>query len=551
MSLPLASLSLAVGQAVGPYRVLRLLGEGGMAQVYEAVNEKIGKRVALKVLKADLASHPEMLQRFLNEARGASLVSHAGLVNVFEFGEAPSGQVYIAMEYLEGESLDLHIARCGKLSPDETQTLGRQLAAALATAHTRGVIHRDLKPSNIMLVPDPEMPGGHRSKILDFGIAKLQRSMQEESQMVTQAGTIMGTPAYMAPEQWDDLGNVDDQADVYSLGVILYECLCGEPPFSGSYLQLMQAHAQKDASPLLERAPETPPTLRQLVHGMLAKQRGERPTMREVELCLRSGTTVTSFERSPPEAIADETTATEARTSRADERPAPRAVLDDNALREATAETMMSPPAAAATADRMAAATAPPANRAADQPASATATAQKESAVALAQWRSRLYVAISILLLSCVVAATARVLFAKKPPPAASSAPVAATRPAVPSTPSPSVAPPPPVERRGRWSIRTQPPGAEVVRAEDGALLGTTPWTQQGLGREHTGLLLRRAGYVERRLDLSPTEDVDLALTLEPVTAGHKRRGPAEKKPREDAKPPREYITDRDVPLLK
>jgi len=159
---------------IGSYRVVRSIGEGGMGTVYEAVHEAIERRVAIKVLHREYASNPEFIARFFNEARAVNRVEHTGLVQVSDYGQQPDGTAYIVMEYLKGESLAQRIERCGrKLPAAEVIHLNLQIADALAAAHAKDIVHRDLKPENVMLVPDPHMPGGERTKLLDFGIAKV------------------------------------------------------------------------------------------------------------------------------------------------------------------------------------------------------------------------------------------------------------------------------------------------------------------------------------------------------------------------------------------
>ena len=152
-------------QLVGHYRVIRQIGEGGMGVVYEAVREDIGIRAAVKVLRPEFARNTEIAARFFNEARAANMIAHAGIVKVFDYGHLPTGEAFLAMELLEGESLRNRIEREARLSEVDSMRIARQIAAALASAHSKMIVHRDLKPENIMLVPDAETPGGERIKI--------------------------------------------------------------------------------------------------------------------------------------------------------------------------------------------------------------------------------------------------------------------------------------------------------------------------------------------------------------------------------------------------
>ena len=272
------------GQAVGRYRLLREVGAGGMGTVYEAVHEEIGRRAAIKVLHPELARDPQMAVRFVNEARAANLLRHPGFVEIYEFGRLPAGEPYIVMEFLDGELLAHRLQRFPRGTAVRwTLELLGQMAAALATAHERGVIHRDLKPDNVMLVAHPEWPGRERVKILDLGIAKLHDADSAGGSSRTRTGIAMGTPQYMAPEQCAGASRVDGQADVYSLGVILYEALSGQRPFDGeSALSIM--NQQVLSAPIALRAlrPELSVELAALVEQLLAKPAGERPTMRQL-----------------------------------------------------------------------------------------------------------------------------------------------------------------------------------------------------------------------------------------------------------------------------
>jgi serine/threonine protein kinase len=275
------------GQVIGSYKILQLLGEGGMGQVFLAERLYIGGRVALKVLHHSFAHHPEMAGRFLNEARAANSIEHAGVVKVYEYGRLPDGGAFIAMEYLEGQSLRQRLTQRPVLPIEMALRIARQMAAALSAAHAQRIVHRDLKPDNVMLVEDSEAPGGERAKILDFGIAKLLWELHQGDSH-TKTGTFMGTPVYMPPEQCRDTKSVGPKADVYALGAILYEMLCGQPPFGvGTAMELAVRIVTEEPAPLHERAPGVPPPVSALVHSLLAKDPSRRPTMAEVTTRLR------------------------------------------------------------------------------------------------------------------------------------------------------------------------------------------------------------------------------------------------------------------------
>ena len=243
---------------IGPYRIVRLLGEGGMGYVYEGIHETIERRVAIKLLKSEFAKSPEALTRFFNEARIVNRIEHESLVEVSDHGQMPDGTVFLVMEYVRGEMLRTRLNRLQptgqRIAMEQTVTIMWQVAEALAAAHDKGVVHRDLKPDNIMLVPASALQGGERVKILDFGIAKLLQA----SQVVTLQSRMMGTPLYMSPEQCRSATDLDGRSDVYALGVMLYELLAGRPPFYADKLEaLLAQHLFFEPDPLNQVAPQT------------------------------------------------------------------------------------------------------------------------------------------------------------------------------------------------------------------------------------------------------------------------------------------------------
>lgn len=275
-----------VGSRIGKYRLVRQLGEGGMGVVYEAIREDIAARAAIKVLRSEYAANPELAGRFFNEARAANLIAHPGIVRVFDYGTEEGGIAYLAMEYLEGESLWKRIERHKRIALPEALRIARQIASALAAAHDKQIVHRDLKPDNIFVVPDSEAPGGERIKLLDFGIAKM--ADEYRGAVRTQLNYIMGTPAYMSPEQCRGSKGIGAPVDVYALGVILFEMLAGQAPFvavePGEYLAM---HMLQPPPRLSDLVPNLPPPLVEMAWKMLAKEPSERPTMAQVADLLR------------------------------------------------------------------------------------------------------------------------------------------------------------------------------------------------------------------------------------------------------------------------
>jgi formylglycine-generating enzyme required for sulfatase activity/tRNA A-37 threonylcarbamoyl transferase component Bud32 len=272
-----------LGSLVGQYRIQREIARGGMGVVYEAIHTVIGQRAAVKVLQST-GGRPSTQQRFLNEARAVSLVQHPGMVRIFDFGQLPTGMPYILMELVEGELLRARLSReDSRLEVGSALRIARQIAVALASAHARGIIHRDLKPENVMLVLDEEAAGGERVKLLDFGIAKL---LGDELVRTTE-GVVLGTALYMAPEQCAGSEDIDDRADVYALGVLLYEMLSGGPPFRGEPTAVMRQHLFQEPAPLPEQV-LLPEELHKLLRRMLAKEPSRRPRMSEVAESLQA-----------------------------------------------------------------------------------------------------------------------------------------------------------------------------------------------------------------------------------------------------------------------
>lgn len=266
-----------IGQTLGAYVVKALLGDGGMAQVYRAEHQTIGRQMAVKVLKAEVAAQSEWHQRFIAEAQVIAALKHRNIVEVFDFGQLPDGRQYIMMEYVQGEPLDAYISQHAPLPPAVALDFADQILNALGEAHKKGIVHRDLKPANVMLVR--EHNNESLLKVLDFGLARqdaLALSV-EPGQQQAKASLLAGTPAYVAPEQ--ALGEVvDGRADVYALGVMLFEMLSGQLPFAAADDRgLVEMHVSTPAPSLDSVANNMPEGLTTLVASLLSKSRDERP----------------------------------------------------------------------------------------------------------------------------------------------------------------------------------------------------------------------------------------------------------------------------------
>jgi serine/threonine-protein kinase len=265
-----------LGTRIGNYTLSAKLGEGGMGTVYLAEHAALGRRAAVKVLLPALSAESEPVARFFTEARAVAAVHHPSIVEIYDFGHLPDGSAYIVMELLTGESLAARRRRFGRLDGRRALALTRQLAGALGAAHDAGIVHRDLKPDNVFIVPDPEVPGGERIKILDFGVAKLASPVSDVSQ--TQTGSVLGTPIYMSPEQCRNAAEIDGRADLYSLGCVLYELVCGRPPFTvDSVGDLIAHHLYFEPPSPRSCDAEISEGLERLILGLLRKEPGERP----------------------------------------------------------------------------------------------------------------------------------------------------------------------------------------------------------------------------------------------------------------------------------
>ncbi len=265
---------------LGGYRILSVLGEGGMGVVYKAEDPRLKRLVALKVMKPDKSSNDVAHQRFIQEGEAAALLQHDHIVTIYEV-DRDRGIPFLAMQFLEGESLDDRLKRVGKLPVSEIIRIAREAAEGLSAAHEKGLIHRDIKPANIWLETLPGAPAlgrglvGGRVKILDFGLARL---VGENVQHLTQTGMVVGTPDYMAPEQARSGQVLDGRCDLFSLGSVMYRMSTGRKPFQGDdVMGTLLALAMEDPSPPRFYNPEIPQELSDMIRWLMAKSPADRP----------------------------------------------------------------------------------------------------------------------------------------------------------------------------------------------------------------------------------------------------------------------------------
>jgi serine/threonine-protein kinase len=264
---------LAAGTVLGKYQIGRLVGEGGMGAVYEALHLEIGKRVAIKTMSPALAAVPEARARFVREARLTSRVRHPHIVDVTDIGTDDDAHPFLVMEYLEGEDLAKHIQRRGPLPIEEVADIALPLLAAIGAAHDEGIVHRDLKPQNVFLAELRD--GTIRPTVLDFGISKAPSQVAADP--ITTTGGLLGSPSYFAPEQVNDPKSADAASDQYAFGVILYECVAGRLPYGGSSLaSIFDAILRGHYFPAQTHRPDLPDGFQAVIARAMAIDPGAR-----------------------------------------------------------------------------------------------------------------------------------------------------------------------------------------------------------------------------------------------------------------------------------
>jgi serine/threonine-protein kinase len=290
---------LIEGSRIGNYEVIRKIGQGGMGVVYEGRHLLLPRRVAIKFLLTNQSHDEEQIRRFLGEAVASAQIGHKGVVDIYDYGYDENKTAYLIMEFVDGQSLQAIMKRSGQLPIPMVVRVVRDIAEVLAAAHQSGIIHRDLKPDNIILSRDEF--GKDFVKILDFGVAKFVNAQGMSGQTI--AGSILGTPWYMPPEQCQGLSEVNFRSDIYALGCVCYQMLCGKVPFAGSLRDVLTAHIHSEPAPPTQFNPGVPPALAALLARMMAKDPNHRPaSMDEVAAALQHLTEPDALPHAPSSA---------------------------------------------------------------------------------------------------------------------------------------------------------------------------------------------------------------------------------------------------------
>jgi eukaryotic-like serine/threonine-protein kinase len=485
------------GGIVGQYRITGLLGQGGMGAVYAAEHTLLGRLAAVKVLLPEYSHDQEIVTRFFNEARAATAVRHPGIVEIYDFGWHTDGSAYIAMERLDGQSLSARSAH-RPMPWSAALTIVRQIAGVLAAAHAKGIVHRDLKPDNVFLVPDPEVPGGERIKLLDFGIAKL--AGDKPTQHKTRTGAVIGTPTYMAPEQCRGV-SVDHRADLYSLGCILFELCTGRAPFVGEGAgDVLAAHIHVPVPAMSSLVKGVPVEVERLVQRLLAKQPNER--MQTGEEVIKSIDVATrALSQSGPQAIV---------SSRLPRAASPVSITT---LSGAAGPTLSTRP-------------------------------KRTPYVAIGAVVVVIAVASMIFVATRGSEQTASAIGASGSEPASPPKPAARPEPAVSPpvidaaaevvTPGPTPQKPQTVE----IAVDSIPSGAEVVLS--GVVLGKTPFREPvAYSESDVSLVVRLRGYVEKTVVVRPDRSITQRIKLVAVAPPPSQQKPSQQKPSQQ-KPPQQ-----------
>jgi eukaryotic-like serine/threonine-protein kinase len=550
---------LAPGQAVGEYLVDEKIGQGGFGAVYRGTHPLIGKQVAIKVLFREYSVNPQMVSRFIAEARAVNQIGHKNIIDIFSFGQLGDGRHFYVMELLGGQALDALLEDRVRLPLAEAIPILRQLARALDAAHAKGIAHRDLKPENVFVAYDDE--GAPFAKLLDFGIAKLLGAETTGRQHKTRTGAPLGTPYYMSPEQCRGR-DIDHRTDIYSFGIVAYQMLTGQLPFDGTdFMEIMLKQLSHAAPPASQIAADVPPAVDAALARMMAKDPTERPaSLMAAVRGLEEAAVAAGVPLPPAPAPAGASARVSLPTGRGPAAASGERIAESPAATGERAEritaslTGSGPGATRAVAGSSAAR---PTGRGASRPRGAPSSpraqqiaqaetlapeeirspnqsfiAAEASNLGMPAHRSRapllLILGGAVVILGGGIMAMVLLRSSSEAPRAASSAPAPASAPAPPA-PAPAPAPPtpPPVVPEASSAaapasvaleisleIKVSPPGAQVVL--DGRVLGDAPGrfvVPHGAGPQK--LELRKADYETWSRSIDASQDLAFEVTLE------------------------------------
>ncbi len=475
---------IQVGQQIGNYQITAKLGEGGMGVVYLAEHPVIGKKVALKAIHPELSRNPEVTSRFMTEAKSVNQIGNDHIVDISDFGTTSEGEFYFIMEFLQGEALADRLKREKVFAPNRALQIGAQVADALSGSHSHGIIHRDLKPENIFLITRAN--SNDFVKVLDFGLAKLTQG-DEKVTHKTRTGSVMGTPYYMAPEQCEGKANIDHRADVYSLGVIMFEMMTGKVPFGGEgYGEIIVKHitmeppSPRAINPLLTLAHEA------IIYRALAKNREQRfqnmddlrVAMLDPERYLASG---------PQTPFSLNTT------------PAPVMLGRDQSAARRLATT--SPTDLGATSEPMPSTFRDGAGELGDD-------------LDLPKSRKGLILGV---VGAVALAAVAAVVLSRKGTTESPTGSATTTTQVGQPTPTHPVAP-----EKVKITFSSEPAGAKVVRKDTGQELGITKFEADiAQGKDAIEFVFRKDGFEDKTMSLVPEGSAELAAALKSVKPAH------------------------------
>jgi len=495
------------GQVVGEYEIEQKIGAGGFGTVYRAVHPLIGKTVAVKVLSREYSSNPQMVSRFIAEARAVNQIRHRNIIDIFSFGVLPDKRQYFVMEYLDGVPFDQYLKERVRLPPSEAVPILRQIARALDAAHAAGIAHRDLKPENVFLAFDDD--GTPFPKLLDFGIAKLLGDSTHAGHK-TRTGVPIGTPYYMSPEQCRGKG-VDHRADIYSFGVMVFEVLTGRLPFvSDSFMSVMFMHMNDDPPRVSSVCPDLPALLDAPVTQMMAKLPEQRPESASAALealaqaCRVAGFDVIVAPARRPGAITPGTAAAgQVVTTPGHLTPAEQAAI-------ASAQTIAAP----------------------HTPATADATTVTPAAPPRRPGDARAGIIVGVVAIAGALGAGGAVYAfrttAADPPvrqAGSSTPPVASPEPLPSATPVVTASAPPVVTApaKVKLTVQSAPERVEVYRGDE--KIGDAPGPIEiPRGDEKVALTFKASGYQPKTVEVTPTADGLISVTLTRAssrTGGH------------------------------